>query len=88
MNDRRALKLLRNVYRSKGSMSWEWGGTREAPEQGDGVVEILMKCSACGAISRGMTRTCWSCGRIDRYELRSMRVINERIRTMQARKDG
>ncbi len=80
MNDRRALKLLRNVYRSKGSMSWEWGGTREAPEEGDGAVEILMKCSACGAISRGMTRTCRACGRIDKVELTSWRVINEEIR--------
>ena len=75
-SERRALGLLRNVYRSKGSMTWEWGGTREAPEQGDGAVEILMKCSACGAISRGMTSTCRACGRIDRFCLRSYREMN------------
>ena len=76
MNDRRALKLLRNVYRSKGSMSWEWGGTYEAPEQGEGALGILLKCSACGAISRGMTSTCRACGRIDRFYLRSYREMN------------
>lgn len=80
MNDRRALKLLRNVYRSKGSMSWEWGGTYEAPEQGEGAVGIFMKCSACGAISKGMTRTCKACGRIDKLDLTSWRVIREKGR--------
>ena len=84
-SERHALRLLRNVYRSKGTMTWEWGGTCEAPEMGDGAVAILMKCSVCGAISRGMTKTCRSCGRIDRYELCSMRVLNERIRTMRTR---
>ena len=83
-SERRTLGLLRNVYRSKGSMTWEWGGTYEAPEQGEGAVGILMKCSACGAISKGMTRTCKACGRIDKWELTSCRVMNEKWR----RRDG
>lgn len=84
MYDRCALKLLRNVYRKKGTMTWEWGGTYEAPEQGEGAVGILLKCSACGAISKSMTRTCKACGRIDKCELTSWRVLNEKWR----RRDG
>ena len=85
MYDRCALKLLRNVYRRKGSMTWEWGGTYEAPEQGEGAVGILLRCSACGAISKAMTRTCKACGRIDKLDITSWRVINERNRKIDKR---
>lgn len=81
-SERRAVNLLRNVYKRKGFMEWDFAGfyepTLEMQEKGhfDGL-GILLKCSYCGYVTQVMTDTCKNCGKIDKT-LIGIRPLNKR----------
>lgn len=83
-SQRRAINLLRKVYRDKGSMEWEPMGfaKREPIENArtyyaDNESYVLqVKCSECGHWRFSLIDTCPECGRIWKYNL----MNNKRFR--------
>lgn len=80
-SQRRAVSLMRKVYREKGSMEWEpMGFKRHEPEGkstvtfADNITYVLqVECSECGRRGFSLLDTCPECGRIWKYNLMNNR---------------